>query len=243
MSAGSCSDPWATAAKAPIPRPVMPSRPSTSTDRAVDLPGERLGVLGERGRREVVAGPVLQVARRVDRLGHERRLGDRRLQVRGRGDDQALEALRAFGVVVAGRRRLVALEAVVGQDRPLDERRRRPPGRRRRASQQSVRVDSSRARSRATAAATRARSGVKSSRLPRPTISQRLPSRRGPGASALNERRASPEASSSLNSGGRPGAGSSPSKTPSATVSASVALPGMAWWPIPPSAGARYPDR
>ena len=43
----------------------MPSRPSTSTDSASISSPSASRVLGERGRREVVAGPVLQIARAV----------------------------------------------------------------------------------------------------------------------------------------------------------------------------------
>ncbi len=106
--------------------------------------------------------------------------------------------------MAARRRGLVQVEAVVGEDRALHERPRDrsirivvpPPmaG----TSQHSTRVESSRARSRAIAAATRARSGVKSLRGPSPTVSQRLPSA-WVSASALNERCASPLASSSPN--------------------------------------------
>ncbi len=200
----------------------MSARPSTSTDSAVDPVRERLRVLAERGRRQVVAGAVLQVARLVDRASDHGGLRD---GVRRSVEEETISTLEAprAAVRLLGRRGLVPLETVVGEHRSLHQRCR------------NLRIavcgqlpaerlaDSSRARSQATAAATRARSAVSSLRLPRPTMSQRLPAA-WVSASALNERRASPEASSSATSGGvacEPG--SLPSNTPTATVSASVA--------------------
>ena len=49
----------------------------------LDLPRQRLRVLGERGRGEVVGGPVLQIPRGVHRRGYGCRLGDGALQVCG----------------------------------------------------------------------------------------------------------------------------------------------------------------
>ena len=81
------------------------------------------------------------------------------------------------------------------------------------ASQHSRLLASSRARSRATAAATRACSGVKSLRAPSPTVSQRLPSA-WVSASALNEPLASPDSTSSPSSAGAPAEGCSLSNRP-----------------------------
>ena len=205
----------------------------------LDLLAERPRVVGERRRGEVVAGPVLQVARRVDRRGDDRGVGDRRLDSVRRRRRSGCRGAWAW------RPRSGRPPARTCADRSCSRRGscppRAPPRPRRSrrltcawsagTSQHSTRVESSRARSRASAAATRARSGVKSLRAPSPTVSQRLPSA-WVSASALNERCASPLASSSpTGSGTRPTAsarGSSPSNRPTTMVSASVASGGSA---------------
>ncbi len=115
MSAGSSSAPCATAANDPIPRSIRPSRPSTDTV----TPSSEASSFG--GRRDVarshlVGRGVLQVARPVDRLRDDRRLGDDVGQVVVRGEDQRVD-------VGALLRRLESQVAVSAEQRPLDDRR------------------------------------------------------------------------------------------------------------------------
>ena len=128
-------------------------------------------VLGQRGRRQIVGRAVLQVARRVHRLGDDRsRSLDRRRRrspspVRRSGAPACLGGAVASSASLA---RLVAVEAVVGEQRALDQRRRN--GRRGRRcgrvpAQRTCAEAHWRDRARR-AAATRARSGVNGSRLP-----------------------------------------------------------------------------
>ncbi len=183
-----------------MPRALISSRPCTCDRHALEVAlASASRVLAERRRRQVVAGAVLQVARAVHRLGQIAASATAALDLR-RGP-ATIRLSRCFGgascvALVRRRADLWRLEAVVGQQRALDERRRdrsarsrpRRPGR----SQHSVRVAISRARSRAAAAATRARSACEArARAPSPTTSQRLPSA-WVSASDLNERRASP---------------------------------------------------
>ena len=90
--------------------------------QTLDLVGERLGVLGKRRRRQVVAWAVLQVAGGVGGLGDQRGIGDGTRQIPRRLHDQRLQVLRRGIFVGLSGGRLVALEAVVGEDRALDER-------------------------------------------------------------------------------------------------------------------------
>ena len=222
-----------------MPSPSMPARPSHLDLQPLDLLAERPRVVGQRRRGEVVAGPVLQVARRVDRRGDDRGVGDRRLDRPAAGDDQSFEVLGLGVRVWAARRARTCADRSCSRRGSCPPRAPPRPRRSRRSylrdragtSQHSTRVESSRARSRASAAATRARSGVKSLRAPSPTVSQRLPSA-WVSASALNERCASPLASSSPSGSGTrltaSARGSSPSNRPTTTVSASVASGGSA---------------
>ena len=95
-------------------------------DRQVpDLLGDCRGVLAERTRREVIGGSVLEIACAVHGICDDRRVRDGLPEVACARDDQALEPLRGPLRFVAVRRsRLVAIEAVVPEDRALDERRR-----------------------------------------------------------------------------------------------------------------------
>ncbi len=158
-----------------MPRPDDALAPLDLDAQPLDLAGERLGVGGQRARRQIVAGSVLQVAGGVDGARHERRLGNCLAQVGRAGEDQSLKRLRRCAGVLRGSG-LVLIEAVVGEHRALDQRAGDLGVESSGACQHSATVDSSRARPRTAAATTRARSGVKRSRLPSPTSSQRLPS-------------------------------------------------------------------
>ena len=85
--------------------------------------GDLAGALGERLRGELVRGQVLQLAGAVGRLGadeRDRRLGPHALDVLVRGDQQ--QTLEPGGGGSLGSPRAVAVEAVGGEHRALDER-------------------------------------------------------------------------------------------------------------------------
>ena len=102
-----------------MPRARMPSRPSTSTVALGDLLRERPRVLAQRRRREVVRGPVLQVAGAVDPRRDHGRVADRAFELLGAPDEQPFQP----GGRIGRRGGLEALEAVVSEDGALDERR------------------------------------------------------------------------------------------------------------------------
>ena len=146
ISRGSSSVPRATAANAPIPAASRPARSSTSTL----TPESCARALRQRGRREHVRRPVLQVPRAVRGLGARHR--GRRVQLVVRGEDQRLDP--------AGLRLLELAVGVRGEQRALDE----PGDHARRStwcgtSQHSVLVPSSFARPSTAAATTRASLG------------------------------------------------------------------------------------
>ena len=114
-----CSrEPCATAANAPIPASRIAVSPST---RRLDAepPGELLGVIGERRRRQVVGGRVAEVAGPVLGGRHDRRGPDRLGDVVVGAQRERLNLTLAR--VVRRRVRLVAVEPVRVQQRALDE--------------------------------------------------------------------------------------------------------------------------
>ena len=122
-----------------MPTASIASRSRTSTSSLVVGGCDLLGALGECLRGELVRRQVLQVAGAVGRVGGDQR---RPRRARGRRRPRQDQTLQAGGpgvviVVVAG---AIAVEAVGGEDRALDERRgrarscRRRPARPRRSS-------------------------------------------------------------------------------------------------------------
>ena len=98
-----------------MPCSAIHSRPWTSTS----TPSISLRALGERAGREVVGRRVLQLAREVLRVGPDGAAADGLGDVVVGGDDDLLRRSRGSSSAA----RAVAVEAVAGEDRALDQRR------------------------------------------------------------------------------------------------------------------------
>ncbi len=154
--------------RVPRPRPSGPRSPRASASRVL---GERVGVRSlpgrfcrSRARLTAFATSAASATVASRSPGAETIRRSRLLRRRPRPP-----------VLSVGRGGLVALEAVVAEDRALDERAGDAGSLAAGACQQSARVEISRARSHATAAATRSALGGQLRARPRPTSSQRLP--------------------------------------------------------------------
>jgi hypothetical protein len=96
-----------------------PVAPLDLDGQVLDLVGQPLGVLAQCGRGQVVGRAVLQVARFVDGFCEDSRLIDGRGLLALAAEDQRFKLLGRLALVVLARP--VRLEAVVGQQRPLDQ--------------------------------------------------------------------------------------------------------------------------
>ena len=140
MTAGSWSEPWATASERAH---ALLGHPVAAVDLDLDARRSRRARSASALGREVVGRRVLQLAREVLRVGADAPRCDGVGDVVVGGDDHLVELARRL---VLGARS-VAVEAIAGEDRALDQRRR--PRRRRRggaAPSTATRVPSSRAR-------------------------------------------------------------------------------------------------